>query len=386
MSNDAIRAGVRLLCSFALWSLLPSQTTAAVSDRLSIGTRHSIASEVLSGQREILISLPDRYETDREARYPVLYVLGASSHFLHSVAAARYLATSAKAMPDVIVVGVIHVDGGDELRPGFPVDGQSNAREASFRQYLTAELVPHIDSTYRTRSYRILMGHSLGGLFVLNTLRRSPDSFDTYFAFSPALWWDNGGQATLIREAYLSTSFRGQSLVMTMANELEDSRLPYLEMVEAFGNQPTRNLAVHARELPNETHISSAPVAMYWALQVVFSGWSPDAMVMRSGLPGLKEHYGTLSERFGWEIPIPLDTAMSLVFDFSRRAKPGDYDKAGELIEYALAQSPATADDFVGMIEALNLQNHPEAANLVRQSLCNIRPDSPPCALHQPDR
>jgi hypothetical protein len=164
-----------------------------------------------------------------------------------------------------------------------------------------------------------------------------------------------------------------------MANEGDDSRLPYLELVEALQNQTKRNLILYTRDLPNETHNTTVPVAMYWALQTVFSEWAPDVGVLRKGLPGLREHYGALSETFGWDVPIPLDTVTALVFDFTRRAEPGDYSKARELVGYALAQKPAIGGDFAEMIKALKLQGHVDAASQVREALCNQVPSSQTC-------
>jgi hypothetical protein len=379
LAGGAVWAELRTVCAVAICAAISSQTIAADSDRLSFGTRYWISSETLGGQREILVSLPDGYNKDSDARYPVIFVLGGNSHFLHSVATAKYLATNADAMPEVIVVGVIHVDEDSELRPDFPNEGRSNEHEPRFREYLTAELAPYIDRRFRTEPYRVLTGHSLAGLFVLNTLRRTPDAFNAYFAFSPALWWDDGRQAAAIRKAYLSMSHRGQGLAMTMANEGDDSRLPYLELVEALQNQTKRNLILYTRDLPNETHNTTVPVAMYWALQTVFSGWAPDVGVLRKGLPGLREHYGALSETFGWDVPIPLDTVTALVFDFTRRAEPGDYSKARELVGYALAQKPAIGGDFAEMIKALKLQGHVDAASQVREALCNQVPSSQTC-------
>ena len=37
----------------------------------------------------------------------------------------------------------------------------------------------------------ILFGHSLGGLFVLHTMYKHPDAFQTWLALSPSVWWDD---------------------------------------------------------------------------------------------------------------------------------------------------------------------------------------------------
>jgi predicted alpha/beta superfamily hydrolase len=44
----------------------------------------------------------------------------------------------------------------------------------SFLRFIREELLPEVDRKYRTAPFRILMGHSLGGLFALHAFSRSP--------------------------------------------------------------------------------------------------------------------------------------------------------------------------------------------------------------------
>ncbi|RDV15803.1 hypothetical protein DXT99_07295 [Pontibacter diazotrophicus] len=59
-----------------------------------------------------------------------------------------------------------------------------------FTSFLEKELVPYIDSKYPTEQYRMLVGHSFGGLLVVNTLVEQPSLFNAYVAIDPSLWWD----------------------------------------------------------------------------------------------------------------------------------------------------------------------------------------------------
>ncbi len=60
-----------------------------------------------------------------------------------------------------------------------------------FLQFLKQDLIPWTEAQYRTQPFRILVGHSLTGLFTLHTFLNSPDTFNAYLALSPALWWDD---------------------------------------------------------------------------------------------------------------------------------------------------------------------------------------------------
>ena len=63
---------------------------------------------------------------------------------------------------------------------------------ATFLGFLREELIPFIDSTYRTvPGDRAIAGHSLGGLFIAYVLTHAPETFQKYSVGSPALWFDD---------------------------------------------------------------------------------------------------------------------------------------------------------------------------------------------------
>jgi predicted alpha/beta superfamily hydrolase len=63
---------------------------------------------------------------------------------------------------------------------------------AAFRKFLREELMPLIRTRYRTTGESAIVGESLAGLFIVDTLLAEPDLFDTYIAIDPSLWWDDG--------------------------------------------------------------------------------------------------------------------------------------------------------------------------------------------------
>ncbi len=61
-----------------------------------------------------------------------------------------------------------------------------------FVDVIQREIKPRLASFMRLNSKKAtLVGHSLGGLFVLRTLFRHPDYFASYVALSPSIWWED---------------------------------------------------------------------------------------------------------------------------------------------------------------------------------------------------
>jgi len=57
--------------------------------------------------------------------------------------------------------------------------------------FIRDELIPYIDSTYNTSGFKILAGHSFGGLMASNALLFYPDLFNGYIAADPSIWWNH---------------------------------------------------------------------------------------------------------------------------------------------------------------------------------------------------
>lgn len=62
----------------------------------------------------------------------------------------------------------------------------------SFLSYVKTEVVPFIDSNYRTLPEKVAVGHSNGGTLISYSMLTDPDFFDAYIAISPNYSYDDG--------------------------------------------------------------------------------------------------------------------------------------------------------------------------------------------------
>ena len=154
--------------------------------------------------RRINVYTPPDYGANKDARYPVLYMPdgGVAEDFPH-VATDVDAAIRAGEMPPMIVVGIENTERRRDMTGPTEVDSDRKIAvrvggSAAFRAFIADELMPDVRRRYRTNGKTAIVGESLAGLFVLETLFAQPQLFDTYIALSPSLWWN--GQA-LVRGA-----------------------------------------------------------------------------------------------------------------------------------------------------------------------------------------
>jgi uncharacterized protein len=74
-------------------------------------------------------------------------------------------------------------------QPPLAAADQGGASELFYR-FITEELRPALASYSLDANRETLYGHSLGGLFVLGVMFKHPESFNSYVASSPSIWWD----------------------------------------------------------------------------------------------------------------------------------------------------------------------------------------------------
>ena len=147
-------------------------------------------SAVLNRSERIVLYLPPGYEKSK-LRYPVLYLVHGSGDVPESWTGAGHanlildnLIAAGKAKPMIVVMPAGHAIA-------FGVRSTSPASNSElFDRYLTTEVIPGIESTYRIEpgaSNRALAGLSMGGSHTIYTGFRHPDEFSALGIFSPGL-------------------------------------------------------------------------------------------------------------------------------------------------------------------------------------------------------
>lgn len=181
-------------------------------DPIVIGRSFRLQSAVLGDERRINVYLPEGYG-DTSLTFPVVYLLdgGEKEDFHHITGLAQINAAYGQGR-EVIVVGIQGVDRRHDLTSPSqnPADlkvAPTSGGATAYRRFLTQELQPWVAARFRTSGQTALMGESLAGLFVAETLLQAPASFDDYIIVSPSLWWNRGALAHAAAEDLRKAKF-----------------------------------------------------------------------------------------------------------------------------------------------------------------------------------
>lgn len=262
------------------------------NEPIIIGQKHSIQSEILNQERPLWVYLPDHYEKSEKA-YPVLYLLDGGSNFHHTTASVQFLAKHGR-MPEMIVVGIPNTDdrtrdltppiltGGDS----FPTAGGAD----NLLDFIKKELMPWVDNKYRTENYKLLVGHSFGGLFAIHTLIHQPDIFNSYIAVSPSLWWDKQNLVLEQTDSFFENQEKLTGhLYMTMGNEGGAMLGGAWKLAALLKEKGPKQFYWEFDHMPEETHGTIPHRSTYKGLEFIFDKWNLSTWKERFTSGGIDE-------------------------------------------------------------------------------------------------
>lgn len=148
-------------------------------------------SGILNEDRVCLISFPDSYDgsTNVEKKYPIVILLDGSVHFKTAIGMAHFMSLDRNRnyfMPETIIVVIENVDCERDFRITKLKTKRPNRMGGGrdFLNFIEKEVIQYIDKNYRTKPFRTLVGHSLGGLLTLNSFMDKNSIFNTYISLN----------------------------------------------------------------------------------------------------------------------------------------------------------------------------------------------------------
>ena len=326
----------------------------------------TIKSSVLGEDRTILVRTPPGYETNKLA-YPVLYMTDGDAHIGHTSSTIEFLVRNGR-MSEMIVVGITNTDRTRDLTPTkatgpnaaqFPTAGGAD----NFLKFIETEVIPEIEKRYRVQPYRVLAGHSFGGLFAVHVLITRPELFNSYVAVSPSLQWSDEATLKRAEEFFKTRKELHTTLFTSLGNEPGDIGKGFEQFKQLLAKNQIKGFEWEAQQMADEDHGSVVLRSHYFGLRKVYEGWQmprdPATGAVAGGLKAADEHYKWLTQKFGYSIPTPENLINQIGYQDLLGGNP---DGAIATFKSNVERYPNSANVYDSLAEAYEKSNRLELA------------------------
>ncbi|HEU5165113.1 MAG TPA: alpha/beta hydrolase-fold protein, partial [Chitinophagaceae bacterium] len=352
-------------------------SNAQTDNKIVIGKVDSVYSNALKEKRKIWVYVPNMNGDMQNSgqRFPVLYLLDGDAHFQSVSGMIQQLSqvNGNTIFPEMIVVGIPNTDRTRDLTPTHiasdPPMMDSNSTKITgggenFATFLEKELMPHIDSLYPTQPFRLLIGHSFGGLTVMNIITNHTKLFNAYIAIDPSMWYDKERFLKATQKKLSSQNYNGTSLYVGIANTMvegmtlekmkkdtaSDTRhIRSIFAMDQFIKANSQNGLRYASKYYGDDDHGSVPlISEYDGLRFIFSWYRfkfTRADFMDAGtevVQRMKQHYQTVSKEFGYKVSPPEMQVNGMGYNALSQKQ---YDKAEALFK-------------------MNIENYPQSGNV----------------------
>ncbi|WP_298320287.1 alpha/beta hydrolase-fold protein [uncultured Aquimarina sp.] len=291
---------------FFLLSIVVNSAFSQVGNNALISLeRHSFSSKILKEERSFQVYLPPSYFYSDEGNFPVLYLMDGDYNFYHDTGLIEFLSSVAGKIPEMIVVGIS--DKGstkyrEYCRPN--AEGSEGGSANIFMSFLEEELKPLVNKKYRTSAYDILIGHSMGGLFVTNHYLEKPTAFDSFIAIDPSLWWKDYALTKKADTIFKDQKELSANLFISLANTQGMGVRGFVGVLDTYFPYDPKWSFTHYK---GENHGSVHMIAIKEALLELFEDWevSREKFYTFASSKDLIDHYKKLNTKFATQFSLP---------------------------------------------------------------------------------
>ncbi len=348
------------------------------SEPIIIGEQFTMTSEVLEEDRPILVYTPHDYK-DHDEKYPVMYLLDGWGNFHHTTACVKFLAKNNRA-PEMIVVGIPNTtDRTRDLTPPTADTSTFSTAGGADRllQFIETELIPEIDKRYRTKAYKMLVGHSFGGLFAVHTFVHHPDVFDSYLAISPSLWWDDQLLVDQM-ETYLKGDGKNRKghIYLTMGSETGPMLGGVRKVAALLEENRAEDFNYQFDHMPDESHSSIPHLSTYKGLEFIFEKWNIEnrrEAIAEGGFSTLEKYQEEVQNLYGLEPSWDEQMLDRLGQDLILSRKP---EEGLAVYELAIAEYPESERIAMHLAESYQKVGNKDESKQAYLQVLEINPEN----------
>ena len=302
--------------TFLLTILLIPLLAANGQDNSKTFVGHQIESDILGRNIPVSVYLPNGYN-DLSEEYQCHYVFDGNLIGRAYAGLVDYFSQLGE-IPEGIIIGMNHNRRFDNK---------------NYSDFIQKELIPFIDSTYRTNRYRLIAGHSSAGFHASQIYLDSHGLFDSYIIGSPV-------EINVSLESVLRDSL--SNLYVAFAENDFPEIVERCEKLQTSFQKGYTGGLIKIDMISNKDHFSSFPSVIANSFEFIYQGWKLELPeeTDKSYQEIIDEHYRELSKKYGYKIIIQEKELYRLSY---RLLKENNIKEANELLIYSTGLYPNSA-------------------------------------------
>jgi uncharacterized protein len=383
---------MKLFLSLLLIAAMTAANAQTVkNNQVIIGKIDSVNSKILKEKRKVWIYLPTGYDAAAQTRYPVVYLLDGDGHFASVAGMIQQLSevNGNTIVPQMIIVGIPNTDRTRDLTPTNSMldpagkrveDFKTSGGGEAFVSFIAKELMPHIDSAYKTAPFKTLIGHSFGGITAMNIIINHTDMFNAYLVIDPSMWWDGRKLLNQGRDVFKQKKFEGKSLFLGIANTMQAGMdtlqvqrdtsgvsahiRSILALKGVLQQNPGNGLRWSYKYYDDDSHGSVPLITEYDGLRFLFNFYNfpkgfqakmfdKDAKIDIG--TAFSEHFADISKHMGYTVLPPEDMLNGLGYYFLQTDMP---DRAYAVFDLNIKNYPHSFNVFDSMGDYYDAQKN----------------------------
>jgi uncharacterized protein len=230
----------------------------------------TLQSNVNGASYQIQVGLPYNYNPGE--KYETIYVLDGKEIFGFVANRCREI-SDRYGVKNVLVVSIGY--GKDRSIDYTPTKVSSVTGGAhQFLNFIESQLIPEIEKNYSadtSRTGRIILGHSYGGLFGAYAFCVNNKVFGNYLLLSPSFWFDNQVTFRMEKDNRANNKNRKQLVFMGIGENEEADRMlaPFETFYQTLRSNYT-NIKLEKNLEKNQNHMSSRSPNIIKGLEYYF--------------------------------------------------------------------------------------------------------------------
>ena len=290
----------------------------------------------LGETREIKIQLPRNYEENTEQSYP-LFIVFDGDYMFEAVAGNVDYYSYWEDIPEAIVVGINQSDTRNDdchysEQNDLPVESGAN-----FFEFISMELLPHINSTYRTENFRVAVGHGETANFINYFMLKPKPLFQAYITISPNLAPSMNDYISQRLQQYESKLFY---YLATASNDIKAIKKDAETLNTTITSIDNKNILYNFDTFEGATHYSAPAHAIPKALESIFYVFQPISKkeykesiltLEISPVEYLLEKYKVIRDLFGIEKQILINDFKAIAAAIKKKEQWEYFEDLGKL-------------------------------------------------------